>query len=274
MPEFGIQHDKGLAMNLANIAGAILDGDGVLWRGSMPLPGLQDFFAFLRERNLPFILATNNSASAPAAYVTKLAGMGVTGVEESQIVTSGTATVDYMKPRYPAGTRVHVLGGDGLRQIMGEAGYELVEAEAQVVVAGMDFNVTYDKLKRATLLIRAGADFIGTNGDRSFPTPEGLCPGSGSLLALLEVATDQKPNVIGKPNAPMFESSMRILGTTVEQTLMVGDRLETDILGANQVGMPTAMMMTGVTSQEQLAASDIKPTGVFADLPALIVAWK
>ena len=178
-----------------------------------------------------------------------------------------------MRLRYPTGTPVCVVGGNGLKQVITDAGYALVDKAAHVVVAGADFDVTYEKLKRAALQIRAGADFIGTNPDTTFPTPEGLIPGAGSLLALLEAATDRKPTIIGKPYKPMFESALAILGVPAERTLMVGDRIETDIVGAQQGGLKAALMMTGVTDRQTLAQSGIRPDAIYDDLPALIQAW-
>ncbi len=138
---------------------------------------------------------------------------------------------------------------------------------------GMDFEVNYDKFRIAALRIRAGADFIGTNGDRSFPIPEGLAPGNGSLLALLETATDVAPIVIGKPERAMFDVALRRLGTTPEQTLMIGDRLETDILGAQRAGLKTAVVLTGITTAEEAAQSPIQADAVFESLQTLYTSW-
>jgi 4-nitrophenyl phosphatase len=138
---------------------------------------------------------------------------------------------------------------------------------------GLDFAVTYDKLKIATLLIRAGADFIGTNGDRTFPLPEGLVPGNGSILAAIESATDKKPLVIGKPEAAMFEVALLRMGTTPQQTLMIGDRLETDILGAQRAGLKAALVLTGTTSAQLASSSTIQADGVFASLADVYEAW-
>ncbi len=122
-------------------------------------------------------------------------------------------------------------------------------------------------------MIRAGADFIGTNADATFPLPDGLAPGSGSILAALTAATDITPTVIGKPNAPMYAAALHVLGTTAATTLMIGDRLDTDIEGAQKAGLPAVLVLTGVTSRATLAASGIKPDGVYDDLPALMAAW-
>ncbi len=200
-------------MDFSSITGVIMDMDGVLWRGTQPLPGVASFFDFLRERGLAYALASNNSSRTPADYDAKLRQMGIEGVDERQIVTSGTATVDYLRAHYPAGSAVYVVGMDGLRAMIRAAGFQIADA-AGVVVAGIDFELTYATLKRATYLIRAGADFIGTNADATFPLPDGLAPGSGSILAALTTATDVTPTVIGKPYPPMFAAALHALGTT------------------------------------------------------------
>lgn len=258
---------------LNGIRAAILDMDGVLWRENQPLPGLVPFFDFLRQAAIPFVLATNNSGKSVTAYVEKLAGMGVAATPE-YILSSGVATAAYLRATYPDNNlRIHVLGGDGLRAVIREAGYEPVATDAEVVVVGFDGDLTYNKLRQATYLIRAGARFIATNGDRTFPTPEGLAPGAGSLVAALQASTDQEPLVIGKPEPTMFEMALQRLGTRGEQTLMIGDRLETDILGGQNAETHTALMMTGVTTPELLEASNIQPDLVFDDLDHLREAW-
>jgi len=261
-------------MTLSNISAVVSDMDGVLWRGDVPLPGLVEFFELLRERNIPFMLATNNSSKAPTDYVAKLAKMGVANIAEGQIITSGTATAGYLRMTYPLHTVIHVLGGDGLRRVVGDAGFNLSDSEAQVVVVGIDPQLSYDKLKRAALLIRAGADFVGTNPDTSIPTPEGLAPGAGSILAALVAATERKPTIIGKPGRPMFEVALAALATAAETTLMIGDRLNTDIIGAAQVGMKTALVLTGVAEPGDVDDATVQPDFVFAGLPELVASWK
>lgn len=246
--------------------------DGVLWRGSQALPGMCEFFELLFARQLDFILATNNSSRTQSDYVDKLAGMGVSGIEPRHIVTSGTATVSYLKTQYPAGTRMYVVGGSGLKRMLDCAGYVRVDTCAEVVVCGVDFDLTYEKAQTATLLIRAGARFIGTNPDPSFPSPEGLVPGAGSIIALIEAASGQSPTIIGKPERGMFDAALRQLGTCPEETLMIGDRIGTDIAGAQRLGVQTAMVMTGVETEDSLRASAVQPDLVFAGLPELIKA--
>jgi 4-nitrophenyl phosphatase len=262
-------------MKFSTIRGVVLDMDGVLWRGDEPLPGLQALFTWLAENGTPYVLATNNSSKTPTDYVAKLARMGVDGVPEASIITSSIATASYMQTRYPAGTRVYILGMNGLRHALDEAGFDVTDSmdEVQVVVSGIDFELTYDKLRRAALAIRAGADFIGTNGDLTFPAPEGLVPGAGSLLAALQAASGVSPTVVGKPYLPMFEAAVRMLGLEPAAALMVGDRLNTDIEGAQKVGMQTALVFTGVTQPDEMQTSDIWPDVAYEDLPALIRAW-
>ena len=265
------QNRKGWIVTFDDIAGVIMDMDGVLWRGDEPLPGLLRWFSWIRSRGLPFALATNNSMKTPNDYVHKLAKFGVEGVEERQILTSGTTTVDYMHRHYPASTAVHVLGGDGLRTLMTEAGY-VVADEASVVVVGLDLQLTYEKLRRAVALLRNGAAFIGTNADPTIPTPSGLAPGGGSIIAALRTASEVEPIIMGKPNAPMFEAAVGLLGTAPVQTLMIGDRLDTDIAGGNAAGFRTALVLTGVATREKLEASSVQPDVVFDDLDALAAA--
>lgn len=258
-------------MDFSSIKAVISDMDGVLWRGDTPLPGLARFFETLRARGLPFVLATNNSSKTQADYVRKLAGMGVTGIPEAAIVTSGTATAAYLQAHYPPGTRVHVFGGEGLSAVIAAAGFTLADTAARVVVAGMKWNLTYDDIKVASRLIAAGADFIGTNPDATFPLADGLAPGAGSMIAALQTAAGRAPLIIGKPHPPMFEAALAALHTAPAATLMIGDRLNTDIAGAAACGLRTALVLTGISTAAE-ANDGVQPDAVFDGLPALVDA--
>jgi 4-nitrophenyl phosphatase len=260
-------------LNFTDLQGVVADMDGVLWRGDQALPGMADFFAFLRGREIPFVLASNNSSRSQSDYTAKLAKMGIADIQIDQIVTSGTTTVDYLRTTYSPSTRLHVLGGDGLKRMIADAGLQMVDHDAEVVVAGIDFDLTYERLKRAALQIRAGAVFIGTNDDATFPSTEGLVPGAGSILAALKTATEREPIVMGKPGLAMFHTSLRVLGTQAGRTLMIGDRINTDIEGAQAAGLKTALVLSGVTTVEELAVSAIQPDAVFDHLAALVAAW-
>ena len=257
---------------LQGVQAVVMDMDGVLWRGDAPLPGLHEFFEFLHQRSLPFILATNNSTKTVEAYVRTLAGLGVS-VGPEHIVTSAVATAEYLQATYPdRSIRTHLVGEPGLFEIMLRAGFPQVMTDADVVVVGMDRDLTYQKIRTASTLIRQGARFIGTNGDKTFPMPDGLAPGSGSVLAAIEAAAGQAPFIVGKPEPVMFEMALARLGAVAARTLMIGDRLETDILGGQQAGLISALVRSGVTSPEVLAASPIEPDLIFDGLPDLQAA--
>ncbi|MEZ4669116.1 MAG: HAD-IIA family hydrolase [Anaerolineae bacterium] len=261
-------------MNLSSITAVIMDMDGVLWEGDHALPGLVPLFDFLRERKLKFALATNNATRNPAEYIAKFERLGVQGVRADQIVTSGMVTARYLQSSYPAGTAVHVLGSDGLRNILTAAGFLLTDEKVEAVVAGLDMHLTYEKLKRASLLIQNGAAFIATNEDPSLPSPEGLIPGAGSVIAALQTACGKTPFVMGKPHKPMYDIALEILDAPPNETLMIGDRLDTDIAGAIALGIPTTLVLTGASSREDVENGSIKPDSIFAGLPELLAAWE
>ncbi len=243
-------------MSLSNIKGLILDMDGVLWRENAPIIDLPATFAAIHQRNLKVVLATNNSTKTPAAYQSHLRSFGVE-LEQWQILTSSLAVADLLHRRFPAGGPIYIIGESGLQQALLEQGFFFSEQNPLAVVAGIDRKISFDKLKIATLLIRSGVPFYGTNPDRTFPTPEGLIPGAGAILAALETATDQQPIIAGKPHPALLEVSLERLGTLPEETLMVGDRIETDILGGQNAGCKTALVLSGVSTHTQ--AMQIQP---------------
>jgi len=253
---------------LKAIRGLVIDMDGVLWRGDTALPGITKFFARLREKDMRFILATNNNTQLPQGFVDKATAMGVQ-VTVNEVVNAGMATVAYLKAHYPAGTPVYVVSEPPVKQLITEAGFVLAESNVAVVVATMDRKLTYDMLKRATLLIRAGAEFIGTNPDRSYPTAEGIVPAAGAVIAAIEAATDQKARMMGKPQAPLFDISLQRMGLRPDQVASLGDRLDTDIEGGLRAGLKAILVLSGVTTAEEAAASPIKPTWTFSGIDEL-----
>jgi 4-nitrophenyl phosphatase len=256
---------------LKKITHLIIDMDGVLYLGDQPMRCLREFIVFLRERNISFILATNNSTRTPQAYVDKLAGMGVT-VSLSEILVSGQATARFLAREYPRGTRVHVFGMPSLKQAMAEEGFVLADEDVPLVVASMDRDVTYEKLKRATLLIRGGARFFATNLDPTYPSEEGLLPGTGSMIAALETASETKPTVIGKPEPTMYQLAMEQIGASPETTAAIGDRVETDILGGKRTGLTTICVLSGASSRAEAEA--IETDMIFDDIAHLLETWK
>lgn len=263
-----------------NIRALIIDMDGVLWHGDRPLPGLTDFFQALRGAGIRFLLATNNASLTQEQYVLKLAGMGVT-VGRDEILTSAMATARYLAEHTePAKTRVFVVGEAGLTQPLLERGFTLTglyevgdgrtsDRGADVVVCGKDKTLTWDKLATATLNLRAGARFIGTNGDTTLPTERGVVLGNGAILAALETASGVSPTVIGKPEPIMYRQAMNLLGSNPDETVAIGDRLETDILGAVHAGIRSLMVLSGISTLEDVAKADYQPTWIMPDIRAI-----
>ncbi len=237
-----------------NAKGLILDMDGVLWADSAALIDLPATFSRFKELNLAVTLATNNGTRTVDQYVEKLAGFGVT-IEPWQIVTSALAVAEMLTGRFPAGTPLFAIGGEGVMQALSDKGFELLPLEkapqAQAVVFGIDQAINFDKMKEATLLVRAGKPFYATNPDKTFPTPRGQIPGAGAWLSVITTASGIEPIIAGKPQTAMLQIALNRLGTPKEQTWVVGDRLETDIAGGQALGCPTALVLTGVSTREQ-----------------------
>jgi len=250
---------------LSKIRGLILDMDGTLWEGETPLPGLARFIDVVRKLGLRYVLASNNPSQSPAMFAEKAARLGVP-VEPSHVITSGVATVFYLTNHYAPGTRIHVVGSPPLKQMVTEAGFVLVDEEVRAVVVSLDKDINYGSLKRATLLIRAGADYLGSNSDPSYPTEEGIVPGSGTVVAALTASADRQPIIMGKPERWMFDLALEQMGLEPGQAASVGDRLDTDIAGGLKAGLKTVLLLTGIADQDDLTVSDIEPTWVFPTL--------
>jgi 4-nitrophenyl phosphatase len=257
---------------LRSIENLIIDMDGVLYRGDEAIPGAKEFFAFLRERPIGFVLATNNSTRTAQQYVDKLARMGMK-VTLSEILTSSQATAMYLETLAPPGTKVYVIGEEGLETAVRERGYMISEDGAEFVVVGMDRRLTYEKLKVATLLIRGGARFIGSNPDKTLPTEAGFIPGAGAMQAALEASTDVAPTIVGKPERTIFELALAKLGSRKEDTAIVGDRLDTDVLGGYNAGLMTILVLSGATNRQDVDSALVRPDLVFEDVRHLHEAW-
>jgi len=253
----------------------IFDMDGVLYRGAVPLPGVNDLFNALELRERHYILATNNSMSSPAEYVVKLSAMGVT-VAPEVIITAGTATRDYLLEHLPATAKIFVVGMPALEeQLFDGTPFQRVhsiEERADAVVTGLDLNFTYDKLRIAAVSIRNGAQFVATNADATLPTEHGLVPGAGSIVAAITTASGKAPVVIGKPSPRVIEQAVANLGLQPNQAVMIGDRLDTDILAGHRAGLHTVLVLTGVSTRDDLATAEVLPDFVFTDLPAMLEA--
>lgn len=236
------------------IQSLIIDMDGVIWRSDAPIGDLSAIFQRIRARGLKFVFATNNSTKTSEQYTSVLKEFGV-DVEPWQVVTSSQAAAHAMAQKFPPGTKVFMIGEDGIYSALEEKGFQILlveEApEAEVVVMGIDRYVNFQKLCEATLLVRRGVPFYATNPDKTFPTPRGEIPGAGAWYSIVTTATDVQPIVAGKPFPFLMELSLEKLGTKNEETLVVGDRLETDIAAGQGVGCPTALVLSGVSTREQ-----------------------
>lgn len=256
-----------------NIQALIIDMDGVLWRGLEPLGDLPALFAVIDKRGWKFTLATNNATRSIDQYLQKLRGFGV-DIDEPKVINSALATALYLRQQYPQGEYVYIIGEEGLEIALADQRFVATDENHVVaVVVGLDRSFTYEKLRQGTLYIRGGAEFVGTNPDRTFPMPGGqLEPGTGSILAALEAATDQQPTIIGKPNTGMYQAALDRMKVLAENTLVIGDRLETDIAGGQAMGCPTALLLSGVTTLAKARAWQPRPDYIFKDLTELLAS--
>ena len=257
----------------SHIKALILDMDGVIWKADAPIGDLPAIFKRIRARGLKYVFATNNSTRTSEQYVEVLKELGV-DVEPWQIVTSSHGVAHAVAQKFPPGTKVFMIGEDGIRMALEERRFEILSVEeapqAQVVVMGIDRTINFQKVVEATLLVRNGIPFYATNTDKTFPTPRGEIPGSGAWISVITTATGIQPIIAGKPFPFLMELSLEKLGTTKEETLVVGDRLETDIAAGQAVGCPTALVLSGVSTKEQAKAWEPKPTVIAASLNDLV----
>ena len=261
-------------MKQSSIKALILDMDGVLWRDDTPIGDLPAIFSLIYERGLKVAMATNNATRTVDEHLEKLAGLSVT-LEPWQIISSSLAAADVLTKQFPDGGGVFIVGENGIQRALEERGFQpIVDPDDQTtpvaVISSFDRSVTYQKLSRATLHIRAGVPFYGTNPDKTFPTPQGLVPGAGSILAAIEAATSVEPIIIGKPQPAMMHMALERLGTTPEETLVVGDRLETDIAAGQAASCNTALVLSGVSTRQQAEAWQPAPDFIEMDLASLV----
>ncbi len=253
----------------------IFDMDGVLYRGRSPLPGVVDLFNGLTVRGIPFLLATNNSMATPASYVLRMAEMGVE-VDEARIQTSATATRDYLLGEIDPDARILIVGMPALgEQIFTGTSFQPVTddpaEQIDAVVVGLDLDFTYAKLQRASDAIRNGAMYVATNADATLPHETGMQPGAGSIVAAISTASGRLPIVVGKPETLMMLKGIEHLGVRPEEAVMVGDRLDTDIVGAQRGGIHAVVVLTGSTRSDDLPGAAVRPDLVansLADLTA------
>lgn len=261
------------------IQALILDMDGVLWRGEEPIGNLPEIFSLINRRGWKLALATNNATLSVSQYLQKLGRFGV-NITSEQIVNSAQATAHFLQKRFASGGQVYVIGEKGLVDTLEESGFSCPPIHLQeikylqnkviAVVVALDRQVTFEKLTIASRLILSGAIFLGTNPDPTYPSADGLIPGAGALIAAIQTATGTKPFIIGKPFPEMYQVAMERMQVTPRACLVVGDRLETDIAGGQQIGCQTALVLSGVTTLSAAERWQPAPDWISRDLTQLL----
>lgn len=251
-------------LSTTGIGAFFFDMDGVIYRGHAAIPGAAALIANLQAHRIPFLFLTNNATLTAAQFQAKLAAMDIL-VDEDAIFTSSLATAHWLAGQAGAGASVFVVGESGLREAITQAGLEVVAdwRRAGWVAAGLDRAATWHSLKEATLAIRAGARFVATNDDATLPTEEGELPGAGAIVAFLRTASGVEPTVVGKPQVAMFEQALARRGVSADITVMVGDRVETDIVGAQAAGLRTIGVLSGVSRADAFARLSPPATWIF-----------
>src|SRR5215471_13480256 len=237
--------------------GFLIDMDGVLYRGHEVIAGADDFIRQLRLRDIPFRLLTNNSQRARRDVVTKLSRLGIE-VEEEHIFTSAMATARFLALQKPNGT-AFVIGEGGLHTALHSNGYSVVDHDPDYVVVGEGRTFNLELVEAAVRMIHSGAKLIATNLDPNCPTENGIRPGCGALVALLEAATNVKTFSVGKPSPVMMRAARKELSLSTDETIMIGDTMETDILGGVSMGYRTVLVLTGSTRREDLSRYAYRP---------------
>lgn len=239
----------------------LIDMDGVLISGDMLIPGADSFIEHLNQTNIKYLVLTNNPIYTPKDLAHNLQKMGL-DIPPELIFTSAMATAQFLEKQRPNGT-AFVIGESGLTSAVHEAGYIITEHDPDYVVLGETNAFSLENLTKGIRLIIDGARFVATNPDPSGPTAMGIVPACGAVAAMVEKATGVEPFFIGKPNPLMVRTALNYLGVHSEETLIVGDRMDTDIIGGVQNGMESILVLTGVTKQEQIERYSFIPTYVY-----------
>ena len=258
--------------DLKKVKHFLIDMDGTVYLGPHAIEGAAEFIETLRAQGRSFLFFTNNPTKDASAYAAKLAKMGI-NVTPADVLTSGEATARFLAAETPH-RKVFAVGTPSFEEELRRAGLTLVEEDAEAVVLAFDTTLTYAKLERACLLLRAGVPYYATNPDRLCPTEYGYIPDCGATAALLEAATGRLPKYIGKPNAEMIRMGLEKLGAQAEHTAMVGDRLYTDMEMAFRAGTVSVLVLSGETKRDDLAAAPRQPDFVFKSVAEITRALR
>jgi NagD protein len=246
----------------------LTDMDGVLVHENQAIPGAAELIQQWTDRGNPFLVLTNNSIYTPRDLAARLRASGLSVPEES-IWTSALATADFLASQVPGGS-AFVIGEAGLTTALHEAGFILTETNPDYVVVGETRNYSFEAITKAIRLIGGGARFIATNPDATGPSNEGPLPATGAIAALIERATGKTPYVVGKPNPMMFRSAMNRIGAHSENTAMIGDRMDTDVVAGIEAGLHTILVMTGISDRTEIDRYPFRPDEVLASVADLL----
>ena len=256
-------------INFNEKKGFICDMDGVIYHGNKILPGVADFIKWLHEEDKEFLFLTNNSGCTPRELQQKLARMGL-DVDEDHFYTSALATAAFLKEQAP-GCSAYVIGEAGLYNALYEAGITMNDVNPDYVVVGEGKAYSLDTLTKATNLVLAGAKLIGANSDVSGPIENGVSPACGALVAPIELATGKKAYFCGKPNPLMMRTGLKMLGCHSAEAVIVGDRMDTDIVAGTESGTSTVLVLSGVSTEETLKTYAYQPTVVLNGVGDIVI---
>ena len=254
--------------SLRNKAGFICDMDGVIYHGNTLLPGVREFVDWLQQEQKQFLFLTNANHYTPVELHQKLARMGL-DVDPSHFYTSALATASFLKSQAP-GCSAYVVGDHGLQNALYDAGITINEIDPDYVVIGEPDSFGYDNIVRAIRLVNDGAKLIGTNSDITGPTESGIVPGCGALIAPIERATGKRAYFVGKPNPLMMRTGLRMLGVHSEDAVMIGDRMDTDMIAGIESGLDTVLVLSGVTTVEEMDRFPYRPRLVLSGVGEIL----
>lgn len=236
----------------------ICDMDGVIYHGNQLLPGVEEFVNWLRQNDKEYLFLTNNSSFSPRELREKMLRLGLDiGVEH--FYTSALSTARFLAEQNPGGS-AYVIGEAGIINALYEAGYSMNDINPDYVVISETRTYNYDTLVKAINLVRGGAKLIGTNPDLTGPVEGGIVPGTGSLVAPIELSTGKKAYFVGKPNPLMMRNAISRIGVTREETVIVGDRMDTDIVAGVEAKIDTVLVLSGVTARGEIENFAYRPT--------------
>ena len=247
----------GKTLDINKKSGFICDMDGVIYHGNILLPGVSEFVDWLKKEDKHFLFLTNSSERSPKELQQKLARMGLE-VSEKHFYTSALATAKFISSQAPGGS-AYVIGAPGLVNALYEAGITMNDVNPDYVIVGETSNYTYESVLHAVKLVQNGAKLIGTNTDLTGPTEQGIMPACRAWIAPIELATGRSAYFVGKPNPLMMRTGLKLLGVHSADAVMIGDRMDTDIIAGIETGLDTVLVLSGCTSREEVGSFPYRP---------------